>query len=193
MVPLALCALVYAASALGPAPSDELGLATLVAAAGAQAHVPVYVRDRAATLLNEGDGADNEIQSFAFQVMFAPTFVDASAFVHAGVTSGHNAFFSQVTPGADNLYVLKAFNEVSDALIFTLDAAAPGNLIGEVLITIDPATPDGTAIELTLQSFNAALIDASATESETVANLQLLLTHGRLIVGTQTLFANGFE
>lgn len=190
---LALPLLLFAATAQGPQAPDELGLGTLLALAGTQARVPVYVRDRSGTLLNEGDGADNEIQSFAFQVAFPATFVDASSFAHAGITSGRTAFFSQVTPAADNLYVLKAFNESSDPLDFTLDLASPGDLIGDLLITVDPATPDGTAIDLSLQGFNAALIDASATTSETVANGQLMLVHGRIIVGPQTIFANGFE
>lgn len=173
--------------------ADELAVAEVLGAAGTQAVVPVYVRDVGGTLLNEGDGADNEIQSFAFQVLFPQAFVDAATFVHAGVTLGRNAFFSQVTPGSGSLYVLKAFNEASDPLAFTLDAPAPGDQIGSILISIDAATPSGTAIDLQLQAFNAALIDASATESETVANGQLLLRHGRIVVGSQQIFGNGFE
>ncbi|GMU45128.1 MAG: hypothetical protein IT479_02085 [Xanthomonadales bacterium] len=178
----------------GAAPAaDELALGAQLADAGTQARVPVYVRDLPATLLNEGDGPDREIQSFAFQVQFPPAFVDAVSFVHAGVTAGRIAFFSQVTPGVDNLYVLKAFNENSDPLAFTLGATAPGDLIGEILIDIDSAAPPGSAITLTLQAFNAALIDASATESETVANGHLLLRHATLVVGPQQVFRNGFE
>ncbi|MCC7257569.1 MAG: dockerin type I repeat-containing protein, partial [Gammaproteobacteria bacterium] len=172
---------------------DELALAGLLAAAGTQARVPVYVRDVAGTLLDEGDGPDHEIQSFAFQIVFPPTFVDAVTFVHAGVTAGRTAFFSQVTPGPGNLTVLKSFDEQSQPLSFTLDHAAPGDLIGEILIDIDPAAPDGSAIGLTLQAFNAALVDASATESETVANGHLVLRNASLVVGPQQLFRNGFE
>lgn len=174
-------------------PPDELALGSLLAAPGTQARVPVHVRDVAGTLLNEGDGADREIQSFAFQVAFPPDWVDAVTFVHAGVTAGRSAFFSQVTPGAGTLTVLKSFNEASQPLAFVLDAPAPGDLIGEILVDIDPATPDGTAIALTLQAFNAALVDASATESETVGNGHLLLRNATLVVGQQQLFRNGFE
>lgn len=44
-----------------------------------------------------------------------------------------------------------------------------------------------------MQAFNAALVDASATESETVANGHLLLRNATLVVGQQQLFRNGFE
>lgn len=188
-IALALCAGLSA----GPVVPDELAVDRIVAQAGTVARVPVRVRDLGGTILNEGDGPDNEIQSFAFQVFFPAAFVDAANFVHAGVTAGRVAFFSQVTPAVDNIYVLKAFNETTNPLTFVLNAPLPGDVIGELEITIDPATPSGTQIPLTLQSLNAALIDNSATESETVANGNLALRHGNIVVGTELVFANGFE
>lgn len=177
-----------------PAPAaDWLRVAQVLADPGSTVRVPVRVRDLGASLLNEGDGPDREIQSFAFQVVFPATHVDGIGFDHAGVTAGRTAFFSQVTPAADNLYVLKAFDEASNPLAFTLDAPAPGNTIGELVVTIDPATPIGSAIPLQLQNFNAALIDDSATESETVANGHLLLVDGLIIIGPDAIFASSFE
>lgn len=125
--------------------------------------------------------------------MFPAAFVDSIGFVQAGVTAGRTAFFSQVTPGADNIYVLKAFDESTDPLLFVLNAPAPGDVIGQLQIAIDPTAPTGTQIPLTLQAFNAALIDDSATESETVANGNLALRHGYVVVGTELVFVNGFE
>ncbi|MBK6728749.1 MAG: hypothetical protein IPG63_16280 [Xanthomonadales bacterium] len=46
---------------------------------------------------------------------------------------------------------------------------------------------------LQLQTTNAALIDDSATESETVANGHLLLQDGLIVIGSELVFANGFE
>lgn len=181
------------AAALPVCAADELRIPLVLADAGSVVRVPVLVRDLAATLLNEGDGADNEIQSFAFQVLFPATYVDSIGFDQAGVTAGKTAFFSQVTPAADNIYVLKAFDEATNPLVFTLDAALPGNTIGELVIAIDPTTPVGTAIPLQMFALNAALIDDSATESETVANNQLLLFDGQVTVGPDGLFQNGFE
>lgn len=175
------------------AAADVLGVGQMLADPGSTVRVPVRVRDLNASLLNEGDGPDNEIQSFAFQVVFPALHVDGIGFDHAGVTAGRTAFFSQVTPAADNLYVLKAFDEGSNPLAFTLDAPAPGNTIGELVILIDPTTPIGSSIPLQLQSLNAALIDDSATESETVGNGHLVLSHGLVIVGPDAIFANSFE
>jgi len=190
VIALALCAGLSA----GPVAPDELSIAQVTGPAGTVVRVPVRVRDLGGTILNEGDGPDNEIQSFAFQIAFPATFVDASNFVHAGVTAGRTAFFSQVTPNADNIVVLKSFNETTNALVFTLNAPLPGDVIGELEITIDPAAPNGTLIPLTLQTNNAALIDASATESETVANGNLLLRNGSITVGfVELIFGNGFE
>lgn len=177
----------------GPIAPDEIALDRIAAEPGTVARVAVHVRDLEGTLLDEGDGPDREIQSFAFQVSFPAAFVDSVAFVQAGVTAGRTAFFSQVTPAADNIYVLKAFDEDTDALLFTLDAGPPGDVIGELEIGIDPAAPVGTRIALSLQAFNAALIDDSATESETTANGNLALRDGFVVVGSELIFGDGFE
>lgn len=173
--------------------ADVLAVGIKSADPGTTVRVPMRVRDLGGSLLNEGDGPDNEIQSFAFQVFFPPLHVDSIGFEHAGVTAGRTAFFSQVTPGADNIYVLKAFDEGSNPLAFTLDVAAPGNSIGELVIAIDPAAPVGSVIGLQLQALNAALIDDSATESETVANAHLTIADGLVYVGPELVFANSFE
>ncbi|MCC6560989.1 MAG: hypothetical protein IT478_06515, partial [Xanthomonadales bacterium] len=90
-------------------------------------------------------------------------------------------------------YVLKAYDEASNALAFTLNAVAPGDVIGELVVLLDPGLAPGTAVPLQLQTTNAALIDDSATESETVANGHLLLQDGLIVIGSELVFANGFE
>lgn len=184
---LALCA------SLSGMAADRLSIAVQTADAGTTVRVPVRVQDNAGTLLDEGDGPDHEIQSFAFQVLFPAAAVDGIGFDAAGVTAGKTAFFSQVTPGAGNVYVLKAYDESSNPLAFTLNAVAPGDVIGELVVLLDPGLALGTAVPLQLQTTNAALIDDSATESETVANGHLLLQDGLVVIGSEIVFANGFE
>lgn len=187
--------LVGLASAGPPAAPDELAIDRIAAEAGTVAIVPVRVRDLAGTILNEGDGPDNEIQSFAFEVVFPPAWIDDATFVHAGVTAGRTASFSQVsyTPGSDNIDVIKQFSEATNPLVFTLDAPLPGDVIGELHFMLNALAPEATRIPLDLRAFNAALVDDSAFESETVANGHLTLRHGQILVGSEFIFEDGFE
>ena len=172
---------------------DVLGVAAIGGLPGQTRDVPVTIRDRAGTLLDEGDGPNLEIQGFAFRLDFAPPEqVTAVTFVQAGVTAGHVPVFPFISPQADHIIVLMSFDEGTDPLLFTLDAPSPGNLIGALRFTVAAGAPLGTLITLTLAPASATLVNGAATLSETVANGHLALANGSLLL-THDVFADGFE
>lgn len=191
---LLLSGLAVLLSFLGAQPTaaqDVLGAGSVLATPGATVHVPVTVRDRAGTPLDEGSGPDGEIQGFAFRLDFAPASAVLSVgFQLAGITAGHDPVFPVIQPHADHIVALMSFDEASDPLAFTLDAPAPGNVVGELVFQLASPLPAGTVVTLTFEAATATLVDDSATESETPGNGALALLHGRIAV---PIFADGFE
>jgi len=191
---LGAATLALALAGLAPAGAqDILGVAEMGALPGQTRDVPVTVRDLAGTLLDEGDGLNLEIQGFAFRLDFAPAeHVTEVTFVQAGVTAGHTPVFPFVSPQADHIIVLMNFDETTDPLAFTLNAPAPGNVIGLLRFTLAAGAPLGTQIDLTFASTSATLVNGAATLSETLANGHLALDPGWLVLETE-IFASGFE
>jgi hypothetical protein len=170
---------------------DVLAVGSVEAAAGATVAVPVTIRDLAGTPLDEGDGADLEIQGFAFRLDFAPAAAVAAVdFQQAGVTAGHEAVFPIIQPAADHIVVLLSFDEATDPLAFTLDAPAPGDVVGELVFELSPVVPPGTVVALSFEAATATLVNDSATLSEAVGAGTLAVVGGSLAT---PLFADGFE
>jgi hypothetical protein len=181
------------AGAVSAGAQDVLGVATIGGAPGQTRDVTVTVRDVAGTLLDEGDGINFEIQGFAFRVDVAPAgLVTPVTFLQAGVTAGHTPVFPVVTVQPDHVIVLMSFDETTDPLAFTLNAAPPGNVIGMLRFTISPSAPLGTVATLTVAQASATLVNGAATLSETIANGHLDLVDGAIVIQS-LIFAGGFE
>lgn len=181
------------AGAVSAGAQDVLGVATVGAAPGQTRDVAVTVRDVAGTLLDEGDGIDLEIQGFALRVDLAPAgLVTPVTFLQAGVTAGHSPVFPVVTVQPDYVIVLMSFDETTDPLTFTLNAAPPGNLIGMLRFTLSPSAPLDMVVTLTIAQASATLVNGAATFSETIANGQLDLVDGEIVIQS-LIFASGFE
>lgn len=173
------------------AAQDVLGVGSALTTAGATVHVPVTLRDRAGTPLDEGAGPDAEVQGFAFRLDFAPAFaVTSVGFQQAGVTAGREPVFPVIQSHPDHIVVLMSFDEASDPLGFALDAPPPGNVVGELVFHLASPLPAGTVVTLTLEAATATLVNDSATVSETTGNGALALANGWLAV---PIFADGFE
>ena len=189
----ALVALLAVAGVAPATAQDVLAVAALEGAPGQTRAVPVTVRDLAGTLLDEGDGPDLEIQGFAFRVDFAPAGADHCGHLRPG---GGDRRADAGLPGdlalADHIVVLMNFDVETAPLAFTLGAPAPGNVVGELRFGISAAAPPGTLVTLALESARATLVNDSATLSETVANGQLALLDGAILVDA-SVFADGFE
>jgi hypothetical protein len=189
---LATLGLAAFAGASQLAAQDVLAVGSATALAGETVLVPVAIRDLAGTPLDEGDGADAEIQGFAFRLDFAPAAAVASVtFQQAGATAGLDPVFPVIQPAADHIVVLLSFDEGTAPLAFTLGAAPPGDLVGNLVFTL-AAEAIASSLTLTLDPATATLVNDSATLSETVAGGSLAVVDGVLALWTP-LFADGFE
>jgi hypothetical protein len=157
--------------------------------------VPVTLLDVSGTPLDEGAGPDAEIQGFAFRVDFSPAAaVAAVEFRRAGATAGHQPVFPVVGEEGGGAYVLISFDEATAALDLSLDAPAPGDLVGELLVELTAGAPLSAAVRLTVDEATATLVNQSARVSESVAAGTLAVAGGAIILtGPAVIFADGFE
>jgi hypothetical protein len=87
--------------------------------------------------------------------------------------------------------VLRFYPEATAPLPLTLDAPAPGDEIGRLLVEVAPGTPEGHQIDLVLAP-STSLVSGDALIEESVANGWLATVDGRITVGL-VIFADGFE
>jgi hypothetical protein len=180
---LLLCALVLAAvPAVAQTPGDVVTVGT-VTTSGTNVIVPVSIRDLSGTPLGVDQPAGSRIQAYSIKVDYAPTAAITSiTFQRAGITAALTPSFesSPSTPGSVSL--INTFAESTDAIPFTLDAAAPGNQVGELLVTLSPGLPAGTVISLSLDATLTQLSNQAGTTSETTTLNTLSLVDGSITV-----------
>lgn len=156
-----------------------------VTATGATVEVPVFIRDVSGTPLGIDQPAGSRIQSFSIKVDYAPaSAVQSVTFTRAGITAGltPTAEFAPQTPGSASL--LATFEEATNPIPFTLNAAAPGNLVGRLVFTLTPGVAAGTVINLTLDPALTLLTNEGGDPAtrENVAAGNLLLVAGAIHV-----------
>jgi hypothetical protein len=166
-----------------PLPSDVITVGT-VSGQGVVA-VPVYIRDTALTPLGIDQPAGSRIQSFSIRVSYAPTAaIQSITFTRAGITTPLTPVFeiSPSVPGS--IALLVTFDETTNLIPFTSNAALPGNLVGQLNVTLAPGATPGQVIALTLDPLLTQLTDEGGTPAtiETVANGRLTLVNGSITV-----------
>lgn len=191
-VPRAIVALLLAAAAVPAAAEDELSAGAGRGLAGRSAEIALSVRDRAGTLLDEGDGAGFEIQGFAVRIEYPAASVTSCDFVQAGVTLGKATLMSSVGRGAGYCYVLFAFAQDQAPLTFRLDRPAPGDLVGNFRLGLAASLALGESFAVTLVAATALLDNGEGTLSESVANGHLVLVAGSVTV-SRAILADAFE
>ena len=106
-------------------------------------------------------------------------------FTRSGITAGLTPAFenSPATPGTISL--LETFHEATNPIPFTLDAAAPGDTVAHLLVTLSPSAAPGTVIALTLDPTLTQLTDegGDAATKETTGGGNLALVNGSITVG----------
>ena len=164
-------------------PRDEITIGAGAAAPGAIARVPVYLRDVSQTSLGIDKGAGNRIEALMLKVTHSSASAVASiAFERAGAANLVMPKFERSVPGAGPFGYVAGFSETDGHLPLTVDAAAPGNQIGTLVVTLTPQAVRGSTIVLALDSASAALANARGTIVETVANGTLALADGSVFV-----------
>lgn len=184
IIPLLLlsCALLVSATPVAAQVRDVITVGT-VTANSATVTVPVSIRDLSGTPLGVDQPAGSRIQAYSIKVDYAPTpAVQSIVFQRAGITAGLTPSFqaSPAVPGSVTL--INSFAEGTDPIPFTLDAAAPGNRIGELVVTLAPGVTPGTVISLSLDATLTQLSNQGGTTSETVALNTLSLVGGSITV-----------
>jgi hypothetical protein len=144
--------------------------------------VPVYARDVSLTPLGVDRPAGERIQSLSYKVTFTPASSIASKlFARAGITAGLTPIFQSTPTTATTASYLGTFDETTNPIPFTLDAAAPGDQVLQINVTLAAAAPAGT-IALTLDPTATLFANQAGSLEETPANGWLALADGQITV-----------
>ncbi|MCZ7652020.1 MAG: hypothetical protein M5U13_13020 [Thermoanaerobaculia bacterium] len=143
--------------------------------------IPIHVRDLPHSPLGVDRPAGERIQGFAIKVAWDPAgAVVYSDFVRAGITGALTPSYATVVRSGNTASYVLHFDEVTDPVPFTLDAAAPGDRVATLLLTLAPNAPAGP-VTLTLDPVTA-LSNEGGTLEETVGLGTLALVSGSFAV-----------
>ncbi|MEA2166383.1 MAG: hypothetical protein QOK37_4510 [Thermoanaerobaculia bacterium] len=145
--------------------------------------VPVYIRDLSGTPLGMDQPPGSKIQAYSFKVNYAPaSAVQSITFTRAGITSALTPAFESSPSSAGSISLIDSFQESTNPIPFTLNAAAPGNQVAHLLVTLAPSVTPGTVITLTLDPTLTQLSNDAGTTSETPTGATLTLVNGAITV-----------
>jgi len=168
--------------AAGAAQDGATVSGALSAPPGATLEVPVYARDVSATPIGVDQPAGSRIQSLSYKVTFTPaSSVASKLFARAGITAGLTPTFQATPSTATTASYLGTFDESTDPIPFTLDAASPGDQVLKITVTLAAAAPAGT-IDLTLDPTTTLFANQAGSTEESLANGWLALTNGAITV-----------
>ncbi len=167
-----------------PLPSDVITVATVTGSGTVD--VPVYIRDTSGTPLGIDQPSGSRIQSYSIRVTYSPgSAVQSISFTRAGITAPLTPTFesSPAVPGS-SIALLDNFDETTNLIPFTLNAALPGNQVAHLSVTLSPSAVPGQVITLTLDPVLTQLTDEGGTPAtvETVNNGRLTLVSGAILV-----------
>ena len=171
-------------AASAPAAQDVITVGT-VSATGGSVDVPVSIRDVSTTPLGLDQPAGSRIQSYSIKVTYSPaSAVQSVTFSRAGITAPLTPTFESSPAGAGTISLLDSFQESTNLIPFTLDAAAPGDRVAHLLFTLSPGATAGTTITLTIDPTLTQLTDdgGDAATTESVAHGNLALVNGAINV-----------
>lgn len=164
---------------------DSVTVATVNGTVGTTVDVPVYIRDLSGTPLGLDQPPGSRIQSYSIKVNYAPaSAVQSITFTRAGITSSLTPTFENSPSSAGSISLLDTFQESTNLIPFTLNAAAPGNQVAHLLVTLSPSATIGQVITLTLDPTLTQLTDEAGNPGtvETTANARLTLVSGAITV-----------
>ena len=182
----ALVLLLFAAATA--AAQDVLTLGTGSAPSSGTASVPVFILDHTGTSLGTDAGTGNRIQGIAFKVLFAPELVSSVTFSRGGVAAGLTPLYETTLTGSGWMSYVGSFAESSNAIPFNPNPPAPGDQIGTLSVTLQPAATNGMTVPLTLDPGSAMLSNQTGSTRENVIAGNLTLVNG-LVNVTSSLAA----
>src|SRR5436309_9182829 len=94
----------------------------------------------------------SKIQSYSIKVNYSPAAsVQSVTFTRAGITASLTPTFEASPSGPGTISLLDTFQESTNPIPFTLNAAAPGNQVAVLHVAVSPSAA-GSTITLTLDS-----------------------------------------
>jgi len=173
-----LAAPMHAAVAL----QDVITVGTAGGTGGTTVDVPVSIRDVSGTPLGIDQPSASRIQSWSIKVNYSPaSAVQSISFSRAGIAASLTplAEFTPSSPGSITL--VDTFEESTDLVPFTSNAAAPGNQVAHLLVHLTP-TQTAQTITLTLDPTLTQLGNQAGTTAETTTLNTLALVNGQINV-----------
>jgi hypothetical protein len=158
------------------AAQDVLTIGTTSATAGSSITVPVYLRDASGTALGADSGTGNRIQGIMLQVTTTPPVAGMSiTFEPGGALQGRTPLYQR---GGSGRWI-GSYSETGQPLALNT-AAAPGDRIGTLRITL-PAALNGTpSVVLAFHPLTTILSNQAGTVTESMANRHLQLVRGTI-------------
>jgi hypothetical protein len=158
---------------------------TVNGASGGTVDVPVFIRDVSGTLLGIDQPFGSRIQSYAITVNYSPaSSVQAITFTRAGITQPLTPAFESSPSAPGTVTLIDTFQETTNLIPFVSNAAAPGNQIGVLHVTVSPSAPLNSTITLALDSTLTQLSNQAGTTKETTTLANLTLINGAINVIT---------
>ncbi|MEO1369604.1 MAG: hypothetical protein AAFX50_20685 [Acidobacteriota bacterium] len=170
--------------------ADMVSIGTVRAAPGDTVTLPVYVQDESFTALGVDQPPDLRIQSFSVGVRPTSAFATSASFTRAGVLATLTPIFETTVQAGQATHWINAYDGTSAAIPFQLDEDV---LVGWLAVTVSPATPVGTRIELELAPGLTALSSQGGDVMINGVNGGLGLEDGSINVDSPPIFADGFE
>jgi hypothetical protein len=161
---------------------DVLTVGSGIANAGGTAAIPVSIRDLSGTALGVDAGAGNRIQGFAFKVLFPTETVLSVAFARAGVATTVTPVYETALQGTGWSSCIVSFNESSNPVAFHMNAAAPGDRVGTLTVTLRGDAAVGSMASLILDPGSAILSNQAGSVRQTVSGGNLSLVNGSITV-----------
>jgi len=184
---LILGLLLAAGAAVGqPTPSDVVTVGNIsLASAGSTVDVPVYIRDTSGTPLGIDQPFGSRIQSYSLTVNYSPAAaVQSISFTRGGITAPLTPTFESSPSTAGSITLIDVFQESTNLVPFTSNAALPGQQVGTLHVTISPTATVPSAITLTLDPTLTQLSNQAGTITESTTNGNLTLVNGAIAVTT---------
>jgi hypothetical protein len=177
------CGLIaFVASPVAAALAADVVTVGTVTAGGAVVDVPVYIRDTSGTPLGVDQPPGSKLQDYSIKVDYTPaSAVTAVTFTRAGITTNLTPSFENSPSSTGSVSLIDTFQESTNPIPFTLNAAAPGNQVAHLKFTLASNVTPG-AITLTLDPVLTQLGNDSGTTQESVGNATLLLVNGSITI-----------
>lgn len=171
---------------VSPAKAQDVITVGTVNANGNTADVPVYIRDTSGTALGRDQPSGSRIQSFSIKVSYAPAAaVQSVTFTRAGITAGLTPSFQTSPSQAGAISLLVTFQESTNLVPFSLNAALPGDQVAHLVFTLSSSAAPGSSISLTLDPSSLTELTDEAGSSGTIesaGNGRLTLVNGAINV-----------